>query len=53
MKIDEIFNPSDVVYIPKETYHQVIPLTKRLSVSFPMADYLSDYSSQDRNWIKI
>jgi hypothetical protein len=49
--IDTILNKSDVVYIPAETYHQIIPLTKRISISFPMAPY--DKTFQERDWIKL
>lgn len=48
--IDTVLNKSDAVFIPAETYHQIIPLTKRISISFPMAHYENRF--QERNWIK-
>jgi len=48
--INTVLNKSDVVFIPAETYHQIIPLTKRISISFPMAHYENRF--QERNWIK-
>jgi hypothetical protein len=48
--IDTILNKGDVVYIPNNVYHQIIPLTKRISISFPMN--INHTLTQERDWIK-
>jgi hypothetical protein len=48
--IDVTLNKGDVVFVPAEVYHQIIPLTKRISISFPMAHYENTF--QERDWIK-
>lgn len=50
--INEDMQPGDICFVPKETDHQVIPYTKRLSVSFPALTG-DDQFMQDRHWIKI
>ena len=42
----------DLIFIPKYMLHQVIPLSKRLSVSFPMNNDTT-IKSQDRHWIQL
>jgi hypothetical protein len=49
--INTTLQSGDVVFVPANVYHQIIPLTKRLSVSFPMAHY--DKSFQERDWITL
>ena len=53
--LDVIMNPGDIVYIPMNHWHQGISHTKRLSISFPMAESSHDQTTyfEDRNWIKI
>lgn len=43
--------PGDAVWVPAQTYHQVIPTGKRLSVSFTM-DPKADFF-QERDWINV
>lgn len=43
-------NNGDAIFVPKNIDHEVIPLTKRLSVSFPIKD--SDFL-QSRKWINL
>lgn len=49
--IDEICENGDAVYVPKNTDHQVVPLDKRVSLSFSMADYETFF--QEREWIDL
>tara|TARA_Y100000004_G_scaffold87877_1_gene98498 strand:- start:3714 stop:4331 length:618 start_codon:yes stop_codon:yes gene_type:complete len=49
--IDELMEPGDIVFIPEGINHQIIPKTKRISVSIPCA--VSDLPTQDRHWIKL
>lgn len=42
--------PGDFIYVPKHQYHECIPLKKRISLSFPIAQ--SD-TKLDRNWYSI
>jgi hypothetical protein len=49
--IDVTLNKGDVVFVPAEVYHQIIPLTKRISISFPMAHYENTF--QERDWIEL
>ncbi|NDB81283.1 MAG: hypothetical protein EB127_00815 [Alphaproteobacteria bacterium] len=52
--LDTVMRPGDVIFIPKFFYHKVISKTKRLSISFPMADNKFDFETmQDRNWVKF
>lgn len=54
VKEDPILNVTmssgDIIFIPKYMVHQAIPLSKRLSISFPMSD---GATSQDRHWINL
>jgi len=49
--LDVILNKGDCVYIPRYNWHQAIPITKRLSVSFPMM--IGHTNHQEREWIEI
>lgn len=49
--LEERMNNGDIVFVPKDTDHEVIPLTKRLSVSFPMAPHHTFF--QTREWINL
>lgn len=43
--------PGDAVWVPAQTYHQVIPTATRLSISFtldPTADFF-----QEREWVNV
>jgi quercetin dioxygenase-like cupin family protein len=44
--------PGDLIFIPKNTLHEATSLSKRLSISFPIAEHL-DLPPQDRKWIRI
>lgn len=48
--IEKEMNNGDAIFVPKNIDHEVIPLTKRLSVSFPIKD--SDFL-QSRKWINL
>ena len=50
--IDVIMKTGDLIFIPKYMLHQVIPLSKRLSVSFPMNND-TKIKPQDRHWIQL
>jgi len=50
--IDVVMKTGDLIFIPKYMLHQVIPLSKRLSVSFPMNNDTT-IKSQDRHWIQL
>jgi hypothetical protein len=45
-------NPGDGVFIPKDVYHMARSLSPRLSISFPIS-IENQYSSQDRNWVRL
>ena len=49
--LDETLSNGDSVFVPKKFNHQVVPLEKRYSFSFSMADYESFF--QERDWIKL
>jgi len=49
--LEEKMNNGDAVFVPKGVDHEVIPLTKRLSVSFPMNP--KHKILQDRSWLCI
>lgn len=52
--IDNTMEPGDIVFIPKHVFHQIIPKTKRLSVSFPCDTTIHNFAEpQDRHWIKV
>ena len=53
--IDKVMKPGDAVWVPPFYWHRADSLTKRLSISFPIAtDFHSPLSpSQDRHWIEI
>lgn len=48
--IDVTLKPGDAIYVPKFYWHQVIALTKRMSVSFPIS---ATSNKQERYWISI
>lgn len=50
--MDITMKPGDVIIIPKNILHQANSITKRLSISFPMAE---DWNSpkQERTWVKL
>lgn len=48
-----ILEPGDVLYIPARMYHQAIPNTKRISISFPCPLLDSFFVPIDRNYYKI
>ena len=50
--LDVTMKSGDVIFIPKGMLHQAIPLSKRVSISFPMMTD-SKHKSQDRTWIKL
>ena len=50
--IDIILKKGDAMYIPKNIYHQIISLTKRLSISFPMSE-ANLIRFQERHWINV
>lgn len=50
--IDIIMKPYDYVFVPKNMVHQAVPLSKRLSISFPMSTD-TNIETQDRDWITI
>lgn len=49
--IDIEMKKNDIIFVPAGFYHQVIPYTKRLSISFPMAPHMKNL--QERYWIKL
>jgi hypothetical protein len=49
--IDREMQEGDIVFIPAGVYHQIIPKTKRLSISFPMAPRQTFF--QERDWVKL
>lgn len=49
--IDKEMQEGDIVFVPAGIYHQIIPKTKRLSISFPMAPHLDFF--QERKWLKL
>ncbi len=50
--IDKDMTSGDCVFIPAHTYHKLLPLTPRLSVSFPM--WIEKCAPpQDRYWINL
>lgn len=51
--IDTVMKPGDIVFIPKDIYHQIIPKTKRLSISFPCDINIEAPEAQDRHWIEV
>jgi mannose-6-phosphate isomerase-like protein (cupin superfamily) len=50
--IDQLLTKGDMIYIPKNTYHQAISKEKRLSISFAMSNELN-LENQDREWLNI
>lgn len=50
--IEQIMENGDCVYVPKDYFHCVSSIEKRISISFPMASY-SEIKKQDRLWIKL
>jgi hypothetical protein len=50
--IDVVMNKGDVIFIPKKYWHLAESKTKRLSISFPMANIL-DYAFEQREWLNI
>lgn len=42
--------PGDVIFIPKNHEHSITSLTRRLSISFPMKNFIN---SNKNNWINI
>lgn len=58
MQLDVIMNPGDAVFIPAQYPHQLVTLSSRLSVSFPIrlksSTTLEDSTTfEDRTWIKL
>ena len=55
--IDVVLEPGDAIFIPRLTYHRAKSLTKRLSISFPIArkewTMSPEFSMTDRHWIKL
>jgi len=55
--IDEVLEPGDAIFIPKEVIHEPRNLTSRISVSFPMRSrekWLNTRNPrQDRKWLNI
>ena len=50
--IDEDLSPGDCIFIPAHIYHKILPLTPRISVSFPM--WIERCAPpQDRYWINL
>jgi len=49
--IDEVMEPGDIVFIPEKINHQIIPKTKRISISIPCENI--DMPTQDRHWINL
>lgn len=50
--LDVVMEPNDIIVIPKNMLHQAESITKRMSISFPMAE--SDGSlKQERQWISL
>lgn len=50
--LEVTMQPGDLIFIPKNTLHEATSLSKRLSISFPIAEHL-DLPPQDRKWIRI
>ena len=50
--LDVVMEPGDIIYIPKDIWHGAFSLTKRLSVSFPMA-VSAPAAMEDRHWISL
>jgi hypothetical protein len=50
--INEELESKDMVFIPASYYHEFIPLTKRLSVSFPYQQFNKD-PKQSRHWVEF
>lgn len=42
--------PGDFIYVPKHQYHECFPLSKRVSLSFPI---INSNQKLDRNWYSI
>ena len=55
--IDEVLEPGDAIFIPREVLHEPKNLTSRISVSFPMRSrekWLKTRNPrQDRKWLNI
>ena len=50
--LNELLGKGDMIYIPKNTYHQAVSKEKRLSISFAMSND-SMLEPQDREWLDI
>lgn len=50
LSIDVILNPGDAIFVPANVYHSAKPLSKRISISFPMPANKSIYF-ENRKWI--
>ena len=55
--IDEVLEPGDAIFIPKEVLHEPRNLTPRISVSFPMRSrdkwLKTKNPRQDRKWLNV
>ena len=55
--IDEVLEPGDAIFIPKEVLHEPRNLTPRISVSFPMRSrdkwLKTKNPRQDRKWLSV
>ena len=49
--IEKTMNNGDAMFVPKEVDHEIIPMSKRLSVSFPMAPH--HHFFQTREWVNL
>jgi len=49
--LEKTMNSGDAIFVPRKIDHEIIPLTKRLSVSFPMAPHHTFF--QTREWVKL
>ena len=49
--LEKTMNNGDAIFVPRKIDHEIIPLTKRLSVSFPMAPHHTFF--QTREWVKL
>ena len=46
-------SPGDLVFFPRYTYHNIVPLEKRLSISFPFNPNYETVNGLFRDWISI
>jgi ribosomal protein L16 Arg81 hydroxylase len=49
--INKLMQKGDILFVPAGIDHQVTPLTKRLSISFPAATNFDFF--QEREWIDV